>query len=302
MSIVCFGEPLLELAGNDLRTMCMGFAGDTFNVATYLGRFNFAPQYITALGDDPYSDEILRFAATESIDTRYVARLPGKLPGLYAIRTDARGERSFYFWRSASAARDFFRAPHIDAALDAMRNASLLYFSLISLSILPLEHRLQLIDIARECAHRGGRIAFDSNFRPQAWPDISAARELIARLLPHVTFALPTLEDEVQLFGPQDAQGVAARLLASGVHEVAVKCGPRGAWVQSRDNTGRWISAQVVDSPLDTTGAGDSFNAAYLAARLRGANTFDAAARGARLAAAVVQHRGAIIPRESMPE
>lgn len=294
---------MLELsAGATNGTMQLGFGGDSLNTAVYLARLGVAVEYVSALGDDPYSNRLVQAWQAEGIDTRSVLRIAGRLPGLYAIETDPAGERRFYFWRGESAARHFFDHADGSAGLRALESAQLLYFSLISLSILPPADRQRLIELAHRCHARGGRVAFDSNFRTQAWPDRSVPRELIEQLAPSVHYALPTVEDEAQIFAAASAERCAERWLRMGAREVAVKCGMRGAWVQARDGDGCWVApASAITNPVDTTAAGDSFNAGYLAARLSDAPLIDAAACGNALAAVVIRHRGAIVPRSAIP-
>ena len=67
--------------------------------------------YITALGDDSWSDELIAAWDAEGVGTGRVLRLPGRLPGLYIIQTDAKGERRFSYWRETAAARLLFQAP-----------------------------------------------------------------------------------------------------------------------------------------------------------------------------------------------
>lgn len=294
---------MLELSAGEIGgTLRLGFGGDSLNTAVYLARLGVPVEYVSALGDDPYSDRLVQSWQDEGIDTRSVLRIAGRLPGLYAIETDPLGERRFFFWRGESAARHFFDHAEGSAGLRALESAQLLYFSLISLSILPPADRNRFVELAQRCHSRGGRVAFDSNFRAQAWPDPSVPRTLIEHLAPCVQYALPTLEDEAQIFGTSSAERCAERWLAMGAREVAVKCGVRGAWVQSRDGEGCWVAPEsAISKPVDTTAAGDSFNAGYLAARLSNAPPIDAAACGNALAAVVIQHRGAIVPRSAFP-
>ncbi len=114
--------------------------------------------------------------------------------------------------------------------------------------------------------------------------------------MPYVSIALPTWEDERELFGDIDAEACAARWHQQGVNEVVVKAGKRGAY--SRD-TG-WIEPPERIVPVDTTGAGDSFNGAYIAARLAGAPPQAAIYRGHALAAKVLKTHGAIIESGAM--
>ena len=98
------------------------------------------------------------------------------------------------------------------------------------------------------------------------------------------------------MHGEGDAGTAAQRWLTLGAAEVAVKCGAEGCRVFTAD--AQWeVPGRPVAQVVDTTTAGDSFNGAYLAARLEGAPPDVAAERGCILAAEVVQHQGAIMPR-----
>jgi 2-dehydro-3-deoxygluconokinase len=101
LRVAAIGECMLELRHRDERLLELAFAGDSFNTALYLARCNprerLTVDYVTALGTDPYSAAMLQSWREEGIGTGAVALLPGKLPGLYFIRTDAVGERSFFY-------------------------------------------------------------------------------------------------------------------------------------------------------------------------------------------------------------
>jgi 2-dehydro-3-deoxygluconokinase len=320
-TVACIGECMIELRHLDDDTLALGFGGDTLNTAVYLARCmgggrgsegegerqraggrgsgSASVHYVTALGDDVYSDEMVRRWRAEGIATDHVVRLPGRLPGLYIIRTDDRGERSFTYYRSASAAHELFRGDAGRALVDRLAAFDWLYLSGITLSILGGGARQQLwagLDRARA---RGVRVAFDTNYRPAGWPDGKSAHAAVQSTLERVDLALPSLDDQRQLFGDRDAQACARRLHALGVAEVVVKQGSDGCVVSARGSSR--VVPTVPVRAMDTTAAGDAFNAAYLAARMRGTPPVAAAHSGHRLAGVVVGHPGAIIPDEAMP-
>ena len=297
MFAVCAGECMVELSGEIGRAARIGFGGDTLNTAVYLARLGLEPAYLTALGEDPFSEEMLAAWRREGVRTDLVARLPGRLPGLYAIRTDARGERRFYYWRSASAARELFAASESAALLATAAGADLLYLSGITLSLYDPPLRNKLSSLAERVRARGGEVAFDPNFRPACWSSLAAAKEAIAAFAPLVSIALPTLLDESALWGDVSAEAAASRWRAWGAREAAVKLGAEGAYLAS-DAGATHVPASAVQV-IDSTAAGDAFNAGYLAMRLRGAAASEAARTGHELAAIVVRHAGAIAPREA---
>lgn len=295
--VIAIGEVMAEFArGADARYGA-GYGGDTFNTAVYLARAGIDVSYVTALGDDRFSDTIRAAAEAEGIGTAQMLRVPGRNVGLYVIDTDARGERSFTYWRDTSPARELFELPGWEAIAEAVIEASVIYLSGITLSLysnVGLGRLLATLEFARE---RGARIVFDGNFRPRGWGgDLARARTVYAQALKRTTIALPTFEDEVMLWGDGSPAAVGERLSTFGVPEVVVKNGGEGALVFA-GGTSQLVPIPQPVEPVDTTAAGDSFNAAYLAARLNGAAPVAAAEAGHVLAGRVIRHRGAIMPR-----
>src|SRR5205085_3904669 len=109
--VICVGEVMVELARGAKNRYVLSFGGDTFNTAVYLARAGVPAAYATAMGDDPYSDALMAVANAEGVNTDLIMRVPGRMPGLYVIETDAKGERKFYYWRDNSPARDLFELP-----------------------------------------------------------------------------------------------------------------------------------------------------------------------------------------------
>jgi 2-dehydro-3-deoxygluconokinase len=215
------------------------------------------------------------------------------------IECDARGERSFLYWRDRAPAREFFEHAD-DVALQRLACFDWLYLSGISLSLYAESGRARLIELLTMARRNGGRVAFDGNYRPRGWADAAAARRAFNDMLPLVDLALPTLEDEQALFGDRDATACVERHRAAGVREIVVKRGALGCLINAGDGLVEVSPPSVVDA-VDTTAAGDSFNAGYIAARIGGASPRDAALAGHRLAGAVIMSPGAVIPREAMP-
>ncbi len=290
---------MIELSPLGGGTFKRAFGGDTLNTTVYLSRLGIATTYVTALGDDAISDEMIASWQAERIDTSEVLRVPSTVPGLYMIERDAKGERSFLYWRDQAPARRLFDLSD-DATLDRLAGFDWLYFSGITLSLYGDTGRQRLIELLREARRRGARVAFDGNYRPRGWPDAASARDAFVQILPLIDLAMPTAEDEAALFGDADPQQTLARLSAAGLREIVVKAGPAGCLLSSNGEIAE-VKPQTVLKPIDTTAAGDSFNAGYLAARIKGAAMVDAAAAGHRLAGAVIMSPGALIAPHLMP-
>jgi 2-dehydro-3-deoxygluconokinase len=299
LRVAAIGECMVELRHRDERVLELGFAGDSFNTALYLARCNrrerLEVDYVTALGTDPYSDAMLESWREEGIGADRIARLPGRLPGLYFIRTDAAGERRFFYYRSAAAARELFRDAVSENLLAALPGYDVLYFTAITVSLLEPAARERLRATLAAARGAGRQIVFDSNYRPAGWSDAAAARRAIAPFLDTVTLALPTFDDEQALWGDGSIADTLSRYTARNI-EVCLKRGDLGCLLG--DGVAVPVPQRV--APVDTTAAGDAFNAAYLTARLAGHPPAEAARAGHLLAGAVIRHRGAIMPKDAL--
>ncbi|WP_343314342.1 sugar kinase [Brucella sp. BE17] len=290
------GECMIELSGENGDQWRMGFAGDTLNTAWYvraLADKAMPVDYVSAFGEDSFSQKQRVFLTSNGIGIAHSPIIAGLHPGVYAITLEG-AERSFTYWRSEAAARHL-ASDH--AALEkSLAGRDIIYFSGISLAIILPEHRTQFFEILRQCRAAGSRIAFDPNFRHQLWPDRKVAQDLISEAMRLSDIALPTFPDEQALFGDKDAAACAERLGRLGVSEIVVKDGTEPALVLA--NGERTEVPAVAARAVDTTGAGDSFNGSYLAARIAGLQPVAAAQKAHAVAARVVEARGALTPME----
>lgn len=282
----------LSPAGDDWN---LRFGGDTLNMAIHMARAGHDVAYLTAIGQDPFSLGLRDHCAAEGVDCSLMQIHPLRQIAIYAISNDERGERSFTYWRSDSAARAMFELPSAQAAVAAAEAADLLCFSLISLAILPPEDRQNLLSLAARVRARGGLVAFDGNYRPGLWETPDLARRNRDAAIAHADIGLPTLEDERHIDGDVSATDVAGRWKRLGCSEVVVKQGAAGCLLPD----GRGFPVQRIPRPTDTSGAGDAFNGGYLAARMGGSGIDEAARTGQALAEWTIMRCGAIPPRDA---
>lgn len=288
MRILAIGEGMVEFTRSETG-WTQAYGGDTLNTAVHLSRLGANVAFASVLGVDPFSHDLRSFMERERIDTGNIGSDPNRQCGIYFIATAPDGERSFTYWRSHSAARGTVRLLG-DELVTAMLGSDLVYLSLISLAILPEEDRALLLEMATYAIKAGARIAFDSNYRPVLWEDVQTAAKWSARFSAIAEFGLPTLEDEQALGTASQPQDVARAWAERGCAEVVLKMGARGCLLPGAE---RPISPPQTIA-VDTSGAGDSFNAAYLWNRLTDHTRQQAALRASRLAAWVVGQKGAI--------
>lgn len=306
LNIAIIGECMVELQRQD-NEIRQGFGGDTLNTAVYLARQLPAEagkvHYISALGTDNFSQSMIDAWEQEQVDTSLVQRMTNKMPGLYFIETDTSGERSFSYWRSDAAAKYWLESEQTDAVLSQLATMDVIYLSGISLAILSPISRQRLFAFLTRFREQGGKVVFDNNYRARLWHSQEETRDCYQTMLKLTDTAFLTLDDEDALWGERPLDEVIQRTLNAGVSEVVIKRGASPCLVVCSNGLCDEVAAQKIpaDKVIDTTAAGDSFSAGYLARRLAGGSVIDSAKQGHQLAGTVIQYRGAIIPTEAMP-
>jgi len=291
---------MIEMAETGEGLYRKGFAGDTFNTAWHMAQIRDAKlpvRFVTKVGTDSLSAAFVAGLQADGLDTSGVAQIADRRMGLYMIELDGT-ERSFHYWRNASAAR--FLAEDEDWLAQSLQGAGLIHVSGITLAILLPDARERLISALSASRTKGARVSFDPNVRPKLWSSCDETRDAIGRMLDVTDIALPSFDDEAALWGDATPHDTINRIKTAGVAEIVVKNGAADVTSWDGDQLAE-IPCKPVSGIRDTSGAGDAFNAGYLAARLNGCPPLDAIASGQLMSATVLQHFGARIPAGLVP-
>lgn len=298
VNIALIGECMIELQDVE-GVLRKGFGGDTLNTGIYLSRLTgntaINVSYVTALGQDKISQEMIDMWHSEGIDTQFVQRSATKQPGLYMVETDEVGERSFLYWRNDSAAKYWLETAS-DELIKALLAQDVIYLSGISLAILSPASREKLYALLEQFKADGGKVIFDNNYRPQLWDSAEQAAENYKRLLAVTHTGLLTFDDEQAVFGDTAIADCIERSRALGVQEIVIKRGGKECLVVDSEKE-LSVEANFIDPTkiIDTNAAGDSFAAGYMSKRLLGEDVVASAKKAHAVASTVIQHKGAII-------
>lgn len=300
LKVCAIGEPMIEMAPVEGGLYRRGFAGDTFNtawhMAQWLGPARAAVGMVTRIGRDSLSDAFAAEMAEDGLSLSGVSRDDERRMGLYMIELSG-VERSFHYWRDMSAAKRL--ADDLAALTSALSGAALIHLSGITLAILSPDARLRLFEALSNARQTGALISFDPNIRARLWPSADVLRDTMARMLTLTDIGLPSFDDEALHMGDATAADTIRRFRAAGVREVVVKNGAGPVDFATPDLVGR-VETPSVSGIRDTTGAGDAFNAGYLAARLVGKPVEAAIPAGQAMAAEVLRHLGARAPKAAI--
>ena len=274
------------------------FAGDIINFSLYLKRLRPAASvnFFSAIGADPISRKMQSYLSEEGINTDHVAISPNKTVGLYMVHTDLQGERTFSYWRSNSAARDMVKLTDLQQLEASLGKLQYLYFSGITLAVLEQDSREKLFSLAKNLRDQGKIIIFDPNYRAVLWPDLNEAKIQISRAYSLTNILLSSYDDEQALFGAADIDTTTARLRSYQCDEVVMTNGPHDIIAMDEQQT-FILPAEKPTAVVDTTSAGDAFNAGYIAARHAGETIQVAVSKASSLASLVIAHPGAILPK-----
>lgn len=302
MKIAVIGECMVELFENEkTKEYIQTFGGDTFNCAVYLKRATPKAkiEYITVLGEDTFSQKMIKFFKNENIECNYIDLLKNKNAGLYIINTK-NGERNFTYYRDSSAAKELFNTSLSLKISKDLLSFDLIYFSAITLAIMDKKARKNFFEVLKKARKRGAKIAFDSNYRHRLYDNEKEAKKLYLKALKHSDIFLPSIDDEKELWG----EGICVKDIIKkakflGCKEVVVKCGAKDIFYNKKKEIKK-RKTNALKNLVDTTAAGDSFNGTYLGSRLNKLNKKNSIKKAKNVASKVIMTKGAIIPKDKM--
>lgn len=292
LDVLAIGEPMLEFSqtgdGGTAPQYLQGYGGDTSNFAVAAARQGARVGYVTRVGRDTFGERFMALWQREGIDVAGVQHDPAAATGIYFISHDEAGHH-FSYYRAGSAAS---RMRPDDLPQHAIEAARVLHVSGISqaISTSACDAVFAALTMARD-ANR--LVSYDPNVRLKLWP-AARARAIVLETVALADYCLPSLEDAVALLGDDSPDALADAFLARGARCVALKLGPEGVLVATAEERHR-VAGVRVDS-VDATGAGDTFDGAFITELLRGARLEDAARYANAAAALSTRGYGAVDP------
>jgi 2-dehydro-3-deoxygluconokinase len=290
-ALVSIGEPLIEFnrpREGDGRTWLQGFGGDSQNVAIAAARQGAAAGYITSLGQDWMGDAFLDMWKSEGLDASRVSRHPTAPTGVSFVTHGPSGHKFDYLRKNSAAS---LMTPE---TLPTDYIAGARYFHLSAIGQAISESARETCDAAISAARASGvKVSYDTNLRLRLW-DLDTARRTIDATIARCDVVLPSLDDSQQLTGLTQPDAIVDYYLDLGAPMVALKMSADGCLVATRQERFRLPGHRV--EAVDATGAGDTFDGAFLA-RLLARDDVETAARYANIAAALsTRGYGAVTP------
>jgi 2-dehydro-3-deoxygluconokinase len=292
--VIAIGEPMFELnqtlTGGPFQP---GYGGDTSNVVIAAARSGARTGYFTRLGADAFGAAFLALWREEGVDARHVKLDAGAHTAVYFVTHGPHGHEFFYL-RAGSAASQM--TTH-DVPIDYIQATRVLHVSAISqaISASAADAVFAAIEVARKA---GVIVSYDTNLRLKLWP-LVRARAIIHEAMRSADIALPGLDDAGQLTGLNDPDAIADFYLKLGAKIVALTLGKSGSLIATADRRQRL--AQMAVAAIDATGAGDTFDGAFLAEYLASADPFRAGRYANAAAALSTTGYGAVAPMPRRP-
>jgi 2-dehydro-3-deoxygluconokinase len=290
--LVTLGETMASLLAPGVgplrhqHTLHLHIGGAESNVAISVARLGGQATWVGRVGDDELGDLVLAQLRGEGVDVRHAVRDDGAPTGLMlkSRRTPAVGRVTYYRRGSAGS-----RLAPSDVPVDAVRAAGVLHVTGITPAL--SASCAAAVEQAQALARAAGAlVSVDPNVRPQLWPTAQACRETLRALMARADLVLLGHEDAEVLYPGLTEDAVIDAVRAGGAATVVLKLGERGA-VAVQDGVWARVEAHPV-RVVDTVGAGDGFDAGFVAAWLRGFPLPRCLALAARIGAAAVAVAG----------
>lgn len=295
MRICSIGECMIELSNIEKNIFKQSFAGDTANSAIYLSRLGATSSYISSVGKDDLSKKMLKYLKKEKVQTHNIYENKNRGLGLYVIKNNNKGERSFFYWRSNAAAKTLFENVDFKILFNQISKYDAIYFSGITLSIYDKKNTNRFYQVLKLLKNEGVKICFDFNVRLKNWENKKNAQDSIFKFSSISDIIFITKEDLKNL-GLRNHKNIIKKNYGKKIVVFRLGNGELEIYNKSKLEKYKFYLNKKVK---DTTGCGDAFNACFLFNYFKNKKIKESVRYAHQLGKAVTNYKGAIIPKEN---
>ncbi len=305
-TVACLGEVLVDFIAEETGTLnaVSSFrkypGGAPANVAVGIARLGITSGFIGKVGADTFGDFLISTLEQNGVDTKGITQTKEAPTALAFVSRSASGDRDFLFYRNPCADTLLTES---ELPLDWLNQIQYLHIGGVSLTRDP--SRQTTLRATEAAKQKGAKITFDPNLRLDLWSNgLSECRTVIHSILEYTDILLPSQEELTTLMATDNLNEAIHHAHKKGPSIICVKQGAHGSLISEKNREGE--TRQFTQLPfdvevIDTTGAGDGYNAGLIVGLVQGLSIEKAVLRGTAVASLVITKMGAMtaLPTEN---
>ena len=293
INVCSIGEAMIEISNIKNSLYNQSFAGDTLNFCNYLDKKKLNAFFLSAIGKSEINQSLLNFVKSKNISTKYIKQINQFEIGLYLIKNKDNGEKQFFYWRDESAAKQYFNNIDFLNLYKELKNFDYIYFSGITLSIIHISKLNNFIKLLKLLKSKKIKIVFDFNIRPSRW-NKKNLNIFLDSVLKFVDICFLSGEDMNYWKNKNNIKSYEQIVRKYKLKHSIFRKNAKFTYVFL--NKTRYVfKNKLLKRVVDTSGAGDGFNAAYLSNFIVNNDPVLALKAGSSLGSKIVMKKGAIV-------
>ena len=293
INVCSIGEAMIEISNIKNSLYNQSFAGDTLNFCNYLDKKKLNAFFLSAIGKSEINQSLLDFVKSKNISTKYIKKINQFEVGLYLIKNKDNGEKQFFYWRDESAAKHYFNNIDFVNLYKELKNFDYIYFSGITLSIIHISKLNNFIKLLKLLKSKKIKIVFDFNIRPSRW-NKKNLNIFLDSVLKFVDICFLSGEDMNYWKNKNNIKSYEQIVRKYKLKHSIFRKNAKFTYVFL--NKTRYVfKNKLLKRVVDTSGAGDGFNAAYLSNFIVNNDPVLALKAGSSLGSKIVMKKGAIV-------
>ena len=291
--ICSIGEAMIEISNIKDSFYNQSFAGDTLNFCNYLDKKKLNAFFLSAIGKSEINQSLLEFVKSKKISTKHIKQINQFEVGLYLIKNKINGEKQFFYWRNESAAKQYFNSIDFLNLYKELKNFDYIYFSGITLSIIHISKLNNFIKLLKLLKSKKIKIVFDFNIRPSRW-NKKNLNIFLDSVLKIVDICFLSGEDMNYWKNKNNIKSYEQIVRKYKIKHSIFRKNAKYTYLFL--NKTRYVfKNKLIKKVVDTSGAGDGFNAAYLSNFIVNNDPVLALKAGSSLGSKIVMKKGAIV-------